>query len=237
MHDRNKAGPIELVLVRFYTIVPTKMNTIRKLKVGNHSLVWDKTLVPMTDSTDSYNKGLFSALREQLQHDGFLFIRNIIPYEDIYSARLTILSHLQSKGVIKEGTTLLQGIMSEKQMKMPGWTIDATTGGIVDKREADSEISEWKRIGTSTAVTNIYNGSALKKFYQNIFQEDSDSTIHAFPECTWIRAKGAGELTNEHADYYYFRSKTDMFSSTWNPEKQNTKENTAEVRIRYIGFI
>jgi len=107
---------------------------------------------------------------------------------------------------------------------IPGWTVDAESGGLVGGREADDAVDGWRAIGNSRELTDVYDGAALHSFYQRLFEQDADyssrphlksadvPSFSSLPSCTWLRAKGPGEVTAEHADYYYFYKHTDIFS-------------------------
>lgn len=96
-------------------------------------------------------------------------------------------------------------------------------------REPDSATEAWREIGNSQALTDVYNGEALHSFYSKLFgsaHNNQHTDNHTtFPSCTWLRAKGANEVTAEHADYYYFRENTEMFKSSWDGEKQEDNDN------------
>lgn len=46
--------------------------------------------------------------------------------------------------------------------------------------------------------------------------------------CRWLRAKGKGEVTAEHADYYYFRGNTDIFAQNRADAGSGSSEAAAE---------
>lgn len=127
---------------------------------------------------------------------------------------------------------------------IPGWTVDAESGGLVGGREADDSVAGWREVGTSRELTDVYNGAALHSFYQQLFEQDRSYSSRAhlkaagvpsfttLPSCTWLRAKGAGEVTAEHADYYYFRKNTDIFSRYYTPAQHCTLQQEEAKRAR-----
>jgi hypothetical protein len=131
---------------------------------------------------------------------------------------------------------------SGSKKMIPGWTVDAESGGLVGGREADDAIAGWHAIGNSRELRDIYNGAAVRSFYQRLFENDKEYTERpqlaaqgalpytTLPSCTWLRAKGPGEVTAEHADYYYFYKNTSIFSDyfTKTPEDAE-KERLAKV--------
>jgi hypothetical protein len=69
----------------------------------------------------------------------------------------------------------------------------------------------WKALDYSKAMTDKYNGEMLHRLYGELF-----SQYKTLPSCTWLRAKGAGEITAAHVDYYYF-------SDSWRQPENSAK--------------
>jgi hypothetical protein len=125
---------------------------------------------------------------------------------------------------------------------IPGWTVDAESGGLVGGREADDAVDGWRDIGNSRELTDVYDGHAMRTFYQRLFEQDSSyaerphlksagvPSFTTLPSCTWLRAKGPGEVTAEHADYYYFYKNTDIFSELYSPAQNPSKEQAKVLR-------
>jgi hypothetical protein len=74
-----------------------------------------------------------------------------------------------------------------------GWTVDAESGGVVGDRDDDHK--GWSEIGNSQELVSVYNGAELRSFYRSLFGE----SFITQPDCTWLRMKGRGEATVEHA--------------------------------------
>lgn len=230
-----------------------------KIRVGNRNLTMHSDLIEMRDSTAEFRSGDFATLRQRLDIDGFIFIRGVMQRETVEKARMKMLKHLHSKGAIREGTDWRDAFIeyqtkfdekskskpkkaakataataSSKKM-IPGWTIDAETGGVVGGREPDSAIKGWFDVGNSKELADVYKGSALRSFYTSLFSQSP--SYAARPEmaklglppftflssCTWLRAKGPGEVTAEHADYYYFYKNTHIFRDFWKEDTELDK--------------
>ena len=124
---------------------------------------------------------------------------------------------------------------SNKKM-IPGWVVDAESGGLVGGRESDDAIKGWHAIGNSRELKDVYNGASIRAFYQRLFENDEDYTSRphlasqgalpytTLPSCTWLRAKGPGEVTAEHADYYYFAKNTSIFGDYFTPTAEDAKQ-------------
>jgi hypothetical protein len=162
-----------------------KSNNLKCIQVGNRTLIIGKTLQQLQDSTILYKKQLYKELRQRLEDDGVILVRQVIPTTIVNSARNELLKHLCTKpNAIKEGTHYLQaqiGVDKETNKLNAGYTVDAESGGQPDAREADNSIKGWYSVGNCEAVKAVYDGQALKQFYANLF--DGDFTN--FPGCTW----------------------------------------------------
>jgi hypothetical protein len=205
-----------------------------RIRVGNRYLRMHSELIEMTDSTPLHTAGRYDLLRMRLETDGFLFVRGVIAPLTVAAAREVMLRHLRTKGAIRAGTDWREAQIEYKSVydaaqrptkrakvtassaMIPGWTVDAESGGVVGGREPDSAIAGWHAVGNSAELTAVYNGAALQSFYQQLFAQDVEyaSRPHlaaqrlpsytTLPSCTWLRAKGPCEVTAEHTDYYYF---------------------------------
>ena len=192
---------------------PSSSSPCAIIKVGNRRLKVNSQLVEMTDSTSDFRAERFSTLHQRLISDGFLFIRGVISSSTVQAAR-TMLTHLANKQAIRANTDLQDGYIAYQKVSskklIDGWTVDAETGGIIGGREPDTQIPGWKKVGNSKQLKDVYNGVQLRSFFQQLF---GAANYRTFPDCTWLRVKGAGEATTEHVDYYYFYKHTQMFSS------------------------
>lgn len=87
---------------------------------------------------------------------------------------------------------------------MPGYTVDALSGGLTDERDDDQD--GWLAVGTSTTMSSVFDGGYLRGFLAGLF--GGPDNIETLPENTWLRLKGRGDVTIEHADYFYFKRST-----------------------------
>jgi Phytanoyl-CoA dioxygenase (PhyH)/PHD-finger len=161
----------------------------------------------MRDATDLYKAGNFKALRQKLDEDGFIWVRGMLPREDVLAARAMMLDCLDEKEAFAPGTKKEDAVISkdDRGRYIKGWTVDAESGGVVGDR--DSDVVTWRDLGNSKTLTDVYNGKAHADFFGKLFGEQHQTQ----PGCTWLRMRGRGDLTAEHADYYYFKGNTDLF--------------------------
>jgi hypothetical protein len=128
--------------------------------------------------------------------------------------------------------------MPTPQGKMiSGWTVDAESGGLVNAPEKDDDAATqgWHGIGNSAELVAVYNGPSLHAFFLQLFAHEPSFQAHPtrnrdghmpfvmLPNCTWLRAKGPGEVTAEHIDYYYFSKHSSIFGDHFVPPHGTTE--------------
>jgi Phytanoyl-CoA dioxygenase (PhyH) len=160
----------------------------------------------MVDSSVLWKTQDLVSLRKQLDVDGYVLLREIIAPEKVLAARRMVLEHLVTQEAIV-GPEIMDAHIAHNEdgTYVKGWTVDAESGGVVGDRDENHEA--WAAIGNSDTLTQVYNGPDLHALYRGLFGD----TYRPQPGCTWMRIRGHGDVTVEHADYYYFKQHTDLF--------------------------
>jgi len=168
----------------------------------------------------------------------------IIEYQSVWDEKnKSTLSKMKSPRKSPTKSSASASPVKKPQKMIPGWTVDAESGGIIGGREPDSAVAGWREVGNSKELTDVYDGAELHAFYQKLFAQDVSPSTSAsshrrtlppytsLPSCTWLRAKGPGEVTAEHADYYYFAKNTNIFGDFWQAKRdEDEKKQTEEER-------
>lgn len=191
----------------------------KQIQVGNAQFEYGHNIGEMVDSTQLYRSGDREGLRQRLNSDGYIFLRGAINYNTAKRGREYMLNVLQGKGAFIPDTPMEEARI--RDVKDPGWTIDAETGGFVSDREPDSAIEGWKAVGWSDEMRSVYAGPDLQAVYKFLWGQERteyEDGYNMLSEVTWLRAKGKGEVTAEHADYYYFKQNTDIFQTNKHPQ-------------------
>ena len=223
------------------------------VQVGTHKLRVGQRLLPLVDSTDLYQSRDWHALFSRLDEDGVILVRGVVSTPTVRRARSAILQHIGQKGALVQQPTdateevrgdsdehgdgrALIGKTSDGALTA-GWTIDADSGGVNGDREDESATDGWRSLGTSSTLTDVYNGAELKSFLHGLFtaaieqrrqqyplyQPSGKEVVTTFPDCTWLRIRGHKDLTIEHTDYYYFKQERSIFSDHWQPTLTTTQ--------------
>jgi hypothetical protein len=95
------------------------------IKIGNYEIIETH---PLYDSTFDYQAKNIETLQQRLNTDGYLFLKNIIPLNEILLGRMKILNYLYNKKYI-EGEVMRAKIAKEKNGQLPsGWVVIPQTG-------------------------------------------------------------------------------------------------------------
>ena len=99
-------------------------------------------------------------------------------------------------------------MMSKKgSLWADGYCVDGITGSETNERP-NIDIEAWEEIGPSETCLNVYNGPAIQSFWRSLFGQKS---IRPLVKQTFLRLMGSSG-TVQHADYYYFKRDTHVFS-------------------------
>eukprot|EP00808_Paulinella_micropora_P020944 g79759.t1 len=215
-----------------YRGLVANMSTIKKpnnVVLGNKTMPISQVL-PLTDSTDLYQEGKQAELLERLKKDGYIYVRGVIKHDTARTGREKILSFIEKKGAIMPGTDLMEakiahqagvGAKKRKGQYQEGFCISTRTGGCTSDREPECTQDAWMEFAQTDPIYNMYAGPEVLSFFDSVFGKHHHKN---FPDCTWLRMKGRGEVTAEHADYYYFKGNTEIFSENMGKEASPAQE-------------
>eukprot|EP01083_Nonionella_stella_P206832 751949_1 len=182
----------------------------KKIQIGTKSLTYGKQVEAMLDSNDLYDKKDFISLRRRLEEEGYLWIRGIIPKNIIMKARNAMLTqaHKENSIIINKKSSLNDARMFRKGSKWSeGYCIDGITGSETNERN-NININAWEDIGPSNICQAVYNGVHIRTFWKLLFGEKATKPL---VKQTFLRLMGSSG-TVQHADYYYFKRDTHIFS-------------------------
>lgn len=196
----------------------------RSLMLGPDRLVFGKDIARAQDSTQLFKQRRFADLSRRLDKDGYILIRNVIARTKAYAAQQVLLKHLINKGAAVPNPEIQDSfLIAPDFIRLPGWTVDAESGGVVDDREPKSAVRGWSKVGEK--LKDFYKGEELSDLFGGLFGKD----FVLRSDCTWLRAKCKGEYTQQHCDYYYFKNNTDLISAS--------RKNPQPVKFDYDSLI
>jgi hypothetical protein len=182
------------------------------IQIGNKKLIYGKNVLPMEDSTDLYRSQKFAQLRYKLESDGYIFIRGVIDEEIVKKARTMMLAQAQrEKAIVVDGDNALDRARMSKNGSVwsDGYCVDGISGSETQQR-AGIDAEAWRIIGPSQTCREVYDGECLRQLWRHLF---GDHQMRPLVKQTFLRLMGSSG-TIEHADYYYFKRDTHIFSGS-----------------------
>lgn len=144
-----------------------------------------------------YEAQQFSVLRQRLEADGYILVRNVIGEDVTTAARHAILRQAVADGSVVQTDDIS---FTDAQIAKQGdkyaapYCVDVSTGFEVEQREL-MDADAWTRLALSDVITNVSSGEAIKEFWKNLFGERNEQLC----EQTFLRLVGNQKSTVEHA--------------------------------------
>lgn len=158
------------------------------MEVGGPYLTTD-----LRDSNDILNNG--ERLRERLQQDGYLLIRQLRNPELILAARRQVLEAMQAQGLLKPGSDLMEGIINPELKR------GSTTGVRANE--------EYRQL---PAVQAVFADSAVPNFFNTLLGGPSGTF-----DFQWMRVAGKGAESTIHSDIVFMGRGTQNLYTCWTP--------------------
>jgi len=129
------------------------------------------------------------ALLQRLAEDGYLLIRQLIPYETVEKSRQTILQHMADHEGTEPGSRRLDGVMGQygKSVSM-------------------------RKISRHPDVLATLEAPQVVELYERLFGEPVITFTYK-----WLRAIGREKFTGSHIDKVYMNQGTDRLLTCWIP--------------------
>ena len=132
-------------------------------------------------------------LRNSLNYDGYLLLRDVIDKNDITKARNDVFEKLNNVGELTDPFT--EGISSGRSRR--------------DELHKDRGIF-WEDVSNTESLRKITNGNTLQSVFSRIFGTSSIGFDFIF-----LRAVSGGKFTHMHCDAGFFTRKTQKVLTCW----------------------
>ena len=132
-------------------------------------------------------------LRQSLNDNGYLFLRNVIEKNDITKARNDIFEKLKNVDELEDPFT--EGIWSGRSKR--------------DELHKNRGVF-WENVSNTISLRKITNGNNLKSVFSRIFGISSIGFDFIF-----LRAVSGGKFTHMHCDAGFFTRKTQKVLTCW----------------------
>ena len=133
-----------------------------------------------------------AALRAQIEKDGFLYFKGLIPRQTVLDARQTVLEYMEAKQALTPDTPILEGVMP--------------AGG------RSVQLMGRKDIATHPDVMAVLECPELFNFFEHYFGEPAITFNYK-----WLRAVGNEQYTGAHMDYVYMGQGSARLHTVWIP--------------------
>jgi ectoine hydroxylase-related dioxygenase (phytanoyl-CoA dioxygenase family) len=150
-------------------------------------------LGPLVDATDRLSDP--AALRRSFAEHGYVFLRNVLPRNDVLGARRAIFSLLAGVGEIAEPVD--QGIATGTSRRQQ---MARDLGGF------------WKTVSEHPTLRNVTHGPRLAELAALIFETPARAHNYLF-----LRPAPVGNATNLHYDYPFFAGGASGIITCWVP--------------------
>ena len=151
-----------------------------------HELLGDLKETYLGESDDT-------SLRNSLEQDGYLFLKNVIDPEKIIRARNDIFKTLNEVKELKDPFS--DGIASGESIR--------------DQIHKDRGVF-WKNVSSTKSLRDITNGNVLESVFTRIFGSSAKGFDFIF-----LRAVADGKFTAMHCDAGFFTRKTEKVLTCW----------------------
>lgn len=166
------------------------------VRIGDHDLeMGGRYVKKLRDSTGL--KGDFSALRERLEEDGYLFIRGFHPREQVLKARSEILLRLQAAGKLAPGTDPEEALLPPENKG----------AGLFGTNEDSPEFLK------------VVNAPAVMDFFAGLL----GGPVATY-DYKWLRGVSSGDSTGAHYDIVYMGRGTPNLYTLWTPYSDTPME-------------
>jgi len=135
---------------------------------------------------------------EQLEQDGYLFLRNLHDPARVEAARLEVLTRLSEVGEVS--LPVENGIASNTSRRREIYPGAADLGAF------------WRSVSDGEAVRAVINGTRIIAAMNRLFEEPSSHFTFA-----WLRTMTAGRASPLHIDHPYMNRGSQRLVTCWSP--------------------
>ena len=152
-------------------------------------------LAPLQESSHLLEDG--QALRQKMTDDGYVYLREFFPRDDIMAAREAIFRRLAEVGEVEE--PLLEGIYSGTSQRL-------------EKVQAlGQDLGQfWRSVSETWALRRLSHGRQLHELMDKLLDGKSRAQDYIF-----LRPANPGKHTAIHCDYPFFTRHTDTVATAW----------------------
>ncbi|KAI1619845.1 hypothetical protein EDD37DRAFT_660065 [Exophiala viscosa] len=147
-------------------------------------------------------------IRQRLQDDGYVWVKSVLPREDVLAMREHFFSQFSGTGLLKPGTAPVEGIYNAAE----DVSLHRGVGG--GNPQGDEELRRLTDAHTTAQYLQFVNHVALRKMVRDITGWDEEVMLHR----TLLRhCVPGGSSTGIHYDRLFLRGGDAFFLTAWVP--------------------
>ena len=147
-------------------------------------------------------------IRQRLQDDGYVWVKSVLPREDVLGMREHFFSQFAGTGLLKPGTAPVDGIYNAAD----DVSLHRGVGG--GNPQGDEELRRLTDAHTTAQYLQFVNHSALRKMVRDITGWEEEVMLHR----TLLRhCVPGGSSTGIHYDKLFLRGGGAFFLTAWVP--------------------
>ena len=132
-------------------------------------------------------------LKDSMMENGYLYLRNFLPRDEVLAAREAIFARLEEVGEIQ------------------GPAADGIYSGRSRRREAVEDLGMfWKSVAETWVLRRLTHGPDLNRLMSGLLGQPARAQDFIF-----LRPANRGKYTNIHCDYGFFTRRTETVLTTW----------------------
>lgn len=147
-------------------------------------------------------------LRKKMEEDGYLYLRNFYPREDVLASRKVVTDRLLAEGILNGNYPSMDGILADVKVVNKRTAFNSATN---DGKEVKAYNPEDLTDGNQP-LWDLVNSARAMDFFTVFFGTASARFRHI-----WFRAVGTGLGTPPHCDWVYMSRGSRNLYTTWVP--------------------
>ena len=162
--------------------------------IAQGEVIPDRYLAPLRDSAAlADDDGDGATLRRRLDDDGYVYLREFFPRDEVMAARRDIFTRLAEVGEIS------------------GPPVEGVYSGASQRREHAADLGRfWRSVSETWTLRRLSHGRQMHQLMSRLL--DAPALAQDF---IFLRPAGPGKSTHIHCDYPFFTRTTEQVATAW----------------------
>ncbi|KAJ5706826.1 hypothetical protein N7488_006627 [Penicillium malachiteum] len=171
----------------------------------------------------------FAEMQRRLRTDGYVFVKNLLPREEVQRVRKEYFTQYEPTGILKPGTPLEDGIFNDENNPLAHGGI-----GAGELPPTDLQVKTMIEAHTQPEYLRMLQNAEFRKFVRGIMGWEKEILLTR----TMIRHNAPGALsTGVHYDKLFLRKGEAEFLTAWVPIGESNYPTYLDFLVRLILII